>query len=251
MGPYHDGRPAVWRSRAFLMMAAAVMAALVAACSQGEPLVTEESARPVVAAAGAADVPTVTAVPEAAAPTMEAADSGDAEEGPVSVITMPREGPLTPLPELTGITGWVNTDPFTLSDYRGNVVLVDFWTFGCINCIRTLPYLKEWHAKYAGEGLVIVGVHSPEFLYEKDIENVRRFVLENGIGWPIALDNDFDTWDAYSNRYWPHLFLADAEGTLRYHHIGEGAYDETERWIRGLLAEAGAGAAGVPAGKAG
>ena len=141
--------------------------------------------------------------------------------------------------ELFGISGWVNSDPFTLESQRGNVVLIDFWTYTCINCIRTLKYLKEWHSKYAGEGLVIVGVHTPEFDFEKDYWNVVEASERLGLKYPIAQDNDYTTWNAYDNHYWPAKYLIDKDGYIRYMHFGEGKYAETEEKIRELLTEIG------------
>jgi thiol-disulfide isomerase/thioredoxin len=132
-----------------------------------------------------------------------------------------------------------------MESLRGNVVLIDFGTYTCVNCIRTLPYLKDWYSKYAVEGLVIVGVHSPEFEFEKLTENVARSVSDFELEYPIAQDNDFGTWRAYSNRFWPAKYLADQDGTVRYAHFGEGAYDETEEHIRNLLEETGADLSGV------
>ena len=128
---------------------------------------------------------------------------------------------------------------------RGKVVLVDFWTYTCVNCIRTFPYLKEWHRDYADSGLVIVGVHAPEFEFEKDTENVTASAGQFGLEYPIAQDNDFDTWNAYKNRYWPAKYLIDKEGVVRYTHFGEGAYSETEANIRALLEETGADLGGI------
>jgi thiol-disulfide isomerase/thioredoxin len=140
-------------------------------------------------------------------------------------------------PELTGISGYINTDPITLADLRGKVVLVDFWTYSCINCIRTIPYLNAWHEKYADDGLVIVGVHTPEFEFEKDPNNVKAAVEKFEIKYPVVQDNDKGTWKAYENRYWPRKYLIDNEGYIRYDHIGEGAYAETEKVIQSLLSE--------------
>jgi thiol-disulfide isomerase/thioredoxin len=140
-------------------------------------------------------------------------------------------------PELAKISGYINTDPVTLADLRGKVVLVDFWTYSCINCIRTVPYLNAWHEKYADEGLVIVGVHTPEFEFEKDYDNVKAAVDKFGIKYPVVQDNDKGTWKAYENRYWPRKYLVDNEGYIRYDHIGEGAYTETEKVIQSLLSE--------------
>lgn len=138
-------------------------------------------------------------------------------------------------PELVGITGWINTPPLTLEQLRGKVVLIDFWTYSCINCIRTLPYLKDWYAKYKDKGFVIVGVHTPEFEFEKNIENVRDAVKRFGLLYPIALDSNFKTWQNYNNRYWPSHYLVDQMGFIRSFHFGEGAYQETENDIRSLL----------------
>ena len=138
-------------------------------------------------------------------------------------------------PDLSGISGWVNTTEFTLASLRGEVVLVDFWTYTCVNCLRTLPYLREWHEKYADLGLNIVGVHTPEFEFEKDFDNVLAAVEQHDLGWRMAQDNDFRTWRSYNNRYWPAKYLIDHEGVIRYRHFGEGRYDETEEWIRDLL----------------
>jgi len=135
---------------------------------------------------------------------------------------------------------WVNSEPLTLEDLRGKVVLVDFWTYTCINCIRTMPYLKQWYSKYQDDGLVIVGVHSPEFEFEKDLDNVVNATQDYSITWPVALDNNFITWRGYSNRFWPAKYLIDKDGVVRYTHFGEGQYGETEEKIRELLVEAGA-----------
>jgi thiol-disulfide isomerase/thioredoxin len=140
-------------------------------------------------------------------------------------------------PELTKISGYINSEPITLADLRGKVVLVDFWTYSCINCIRTIPYLNAWYEKYADDGLVIVGVHTPEFEFEKDYNNVKGAVERFGIDYPIAQDNEKQTWNAYENRYWPRKYLIDSEGYIRYDHIGEGAYAETEKVIQSLLSE--------------
>ena len=140
-------------------------------------------------------------------------------------------------PELTNVNGYINSEPITLADLRGKVVLVDFWTYSCINCIRTIPYLNAWHEKYADNGLVIVGVHTPEFEFEKDYNNVKAAVEKFDIKYPVAQDNEKGTWEAYENRYWPRKYLIDNEGYVRYDHIGEGAYAETEKVIQSLLAE--------------
>lgn len=142
-------------------------------------------------------------------------------------------------PELTGTQQWINTEPLTLEELKGKVVVVDFWTYSCINCIRTIPYLNAWHEKYADKGLVIIGVHSPEFEFEKDYNNVLNAVDQYSIKYPVVQDNNFATWRAYNNRYWPHKFIIDRDGNIRYDHIGEGAYEETEKVIQELLGTAG------------
>ncbi|MGQ0795866.1 MAG: redoxin family protein [Nitrosopumilaceae archaeon] len=141
-------------------------------------------------------------------------------------------------PELVGITGYINTTPEELSTImKDKVILYDIWTYSCINCIRTLPYIVAWNDRYADSGLLIVGIHSPEFEFEKDISNVKTAVKQFGISYPIVLDNDMKTWKAFENRYWPRKYIADSEGYIRYDHIGEGGYDETEKIIQQLLAE--------------
>jgi thiol-disulfide isomerase/thioredoxin len=150
--------------------------------------------------------------------------------------------------DFVGVTQWLNSPPLTLEELKGKVVLVEFWTYTCINCLRTLPYLRDWNEKYASRGLVIVGVHSPEFQFEHDVDNVREAMIREQVTWPVAMDNDFATWRAYSNRYWPHKFLIDKDGEVRYHHIGEGAYQETELHIRGYLEEAGYDVSDIPVG---
>ncbi|CAN5215272.1 hypothetical protein BH18THE2_BH18THE2_07720 [soil metagenome] len=140
-------------------------------------------------------------------------------------------------PEFVEINGYINAAPIKLADLRGKVVLVDFWTYTCINWIRTIPYLVDWNEKYADKGLVIVGVHTPEFEFEKNIDNVKTAVDRFGLKYPIIQDNDKGTWNAYENRYWPRMYLVDGEGYIRYDHIGEGGYAETEKAIQLLLQE--------------
>ncbi len=141
-------------------------------------------------------------------------------------------------PPIAGATHWLNSPALDDAALRGKVVLVDFWTYSCINCLRTLPYLKAWDAKYRDQGFVLIGVHSPEFAFEKDLGNVERAVRELGIAYPVALDNDYSIWNAYENRYWPAHYLIDAQGRIRHQHFGEGAYAETEQMIQSLLMEA-------------
>lgn len=141
-------------------------------------------------------------------------------------------------PELEGISGYINTSPETLKEeIKGKVVLYDIWTYSCINCIRTLPYITSWNEKYKDQGLVIIGIHSPEFDFEKDINNVQTAVKKYGITYPVVLDNDMKIWKAFENRYWPRKYIADDQGYIRYDHIGEGNYDETEKVIQKLLDE--------------
>jgi cytochrome c biogenesis protein CcdA/thiol-disulfide isomerase/thioredoxin len=149
-------------------------------------------------------------------------------------------------PEFAGIDHWLNSSPLTISGLRGKVVLVDFWTYSCINCIRTLPYVEGWYQKYAAAGLVVVGVHTPEFAFEHDTGNVAAAIVRFGITYPVAQDNEYSTWTAYSNEYWPADYLIDATGHVRSTHFGEGDYNQTEQEIRGLLAEAGSAAMASP-----
>jgi thiol-disulfide isomerase/thioredoxin len=141
-------------------------------------------------------------------------------------------------PEFTGITGYINTlAPVKLADLRGKVVLVHFWTYTCINCIHTIPYLNEWYQKYSNKGLVIVGVQTPEFDFEKNIDSVKKAVQDFKIKYPVILDNNYVNWNAYGNNYWPRDYLVDNQGLIRYNHIGEGGYEQTEQMIKLLLAE--------------
>ena len=143
-------------------------------------------------------------------------------------------------PEFAQIAGYINTPnnaPITLASFKGKVVLVDFWTYSCINCIRTLPHLNDWYQRYADKGLVIVGVHSPEFEFEKNYHNVKAAVQNFGIKYPVILDSDHGTWNAYSNQYWSRDYLVDSQGYIRHDHIGEGDYDTTESAIQSLLDE--------------
>jgi thiol-disulfide isomerase/thioredoxin len=149
---------------------------------------------------------------------------------------LPVEGRL---PGFDGAAGWLNSEPLETSDLRGKVVLVDFWTYTCINWLRTLGYVRAWAEKYAEQGLVVVGVHTPEFPFEREAENVREAAREMRVAYPIALDPDYAVWNAFGNRYWPAAYFADAEGRIRHHQFGEGEYEECERIIQQLLREAG------------
>jgi thiol-disulfide isomerase/thioredoxin len=168
-------------------------------------------------------------------------------------ISVENERALPPIgardaPDLEGISGWINTDPLTLDELRGKVVLIDFWTYTCVNCIRTFPYLNEWQRKYSDRGLVIIGVHTPEFIFERDKNNVEAAVERFGLTYPVAQDNDYATWQAFNNRYWPAKYLIDANGYIRHQHFGEGAYDEFEEQIRLLLLESGSDVESILAG---
>jgi thiol-disulfide isomerase/thioredoxin len=144
------------------------------------------------------------------------------------------------LPSLGGATQWLNSQPLTAAGLRGKVVLVDFWTYSCINWRRSLPYVRAWAEKYKTQGLVVIGVHSPEFAFEKDIDNVRRAARDMRVDYPIAVDSDHAVWRALKNQYWPALYVVDAQGRIRYHQFGEGEYEQSERIIQQLLSEAGA-----------
>ncbi|AXF25899.1 cytochrome C biogenesis protein [Burkholderia pyrrocinia] len=165
---------------------------------------------------------------------------------------LPVEGTL---PSLDGAVQWLNSPPLTAAGLRGKVVLVDFWTYSCINCLRTLPYTNAWARKYAPYGLVVIGVHAPEFAFERDIGNVKKAVHDLGIDYPVAIDNGYSIWRAFGNEYWPAHYFIDAQGRIRHHHFGEGEYAQSERAIQSLLAEAGhpealkvpLGLAGAPA----
>ncbi|VWC31867.1 cytochrome C biogenesis protein [Burkholderia aenigmatica] len=187
------------------------------------------------------------------AATADAAQAGgammraaDATHAPAA---LPVEGKL---PSLDGAVQWLNSPPLTAAGLRGKVVLVDFWTYSCINCLRTLPYTNAWARKYAPYGLVVIGVHAPEFAFERDIGNVKKAVHDLGIDYPVAIDNGYSIWRAFNNEYWPAHYFIDAQGRVRHHHFGEGEYAQSERAIQSLLAEAGhPEALNVPLGLAG
>lgn len=139
-------------------------------------------------------------------------------------------------PDITNST-WLNSEPLRLAGLKEKVVLVEFWTLGCYNCRNVEPYVKQWHQQYAEQGFVVIGVHSPEFLHEREVENVKRYMKEHDIRFAVPIDNDFSTWNRYGNRYWPAMYLIDKRGIIRYIKVGEGGYSETERQIQTLLAE--------------
>jgi thiol-disulfide isomerase/thioredoxin len=151
-------------------------------------------------------------------------------------VRLPVEGEL---PSLGGATGWLNSPTLTPAGLRGKVVLVNFWTYTCINWLRQLPYVRSWAGKYNREGLVVIGVHTPEFPFEHNVDNVRQAVRQMKIDYPVAIDNDYAVWVAFGNHYWPALYFADAQGQIRHHHFGEGEYQQSEMVIQQLLAEAG------------
>ena len=153
-----------------------------------------------------------------------------------AAVHFPIEGAL---PSLDGATDWLNSPPLTPAALRGKVVLVDIWTYTCINWLRTLPYVRAWANKYKDQGLVVLGVHAPEFMFEHDIDNVRRAVQAMRIAYPVAIDNRYAIWSGLNNHYWPALYFVDAQGHIRQHHFGEGAYERSERIVQQLLAEAG------------
>jgi thiol-disulfide isomerase/thioredoxin len=139
------------------------------------------------------------------------------------------------LSTLDGATDWLNSEPLTAEGLRGRVVLVDFWTYSCVNWLRTLPYVRAWHERYRDRGLTVVGAHAPEFGFEHDLDNVRRAVGDLDVGYPVVIDNDFTIWRAFDNHYWPAVYLLDGDGRLQFHHFGEEAYEETERAVQQLL----------------
>ena len=139
------------------------------------------------------------------------------------------------VPDFRGISHWINSAPLSMEQLRGKVILVEFWTYDCINCLRTLPYVQQWHERYRDQGLVVIGVHTPEYAHEKLLTNVEEAVERLGVTYPVAQDNGYRTWNAFGNRYWPALYLIDQGGRIVYQHFGEGAYAETETKIRQLL----------------
>jgi len=153
-----------------------------------------------------------------------------------SAAALPVEGTL---PQLTGAVQWLNSPPLTADQLRGKVVLVDFWTYSCINCLRTLPYVKAWSQKYRDMGLVVIGVHAPEFAFERNIGNVKKATHDLGVDYPVAIDNNYAIWRSFDNQYWPAHYFVDAQGRIRHHHFGEGEYEQSEKVIQELLAEAG------------
>jgi thiol-disulfide isomerase/thioredoxin len=172
------------------------------------------------------------AAPVAPAASATSAPAGEATVAPKPTVTLPvlKDSAPDVVP-----SGWINTPGLTPADLKGKVVLYEFWTFGCYNCKNVLPHVKAWHARYAKDGLITLSIHTPEFDYEGKVENIQKFVTENNITYPVALDPDSNIWRAFQNHYWPNMYLHDQQGQRRYEHIGEGSYDETEDAIRSLL----------------
>ena len=178
-----------------------------------------------------AQTQTTKATDSAAAPAMMRAAASSNLEAP-----LPIEGELPPL---SGAIQWLNSPPLSAQDLRGKVVLIDFWTYSCINCLRSLPYVKAWAQKYRDQGLVVIGVHAPEFAFERNVDNVKRATHDLGIDYPVAIDNNYAIWRAFGNQYWPAHYFVDAKGQIRFHHFGEGDYAHSEQVIQQLLKEAG------------
>ena len=153
-----------------------------------------------------------------------------------AMLSLPVEGSF---PSLSGAVTWFNSKPLTPAELRGKVVLVEFWTYTCVNWLRTLPYERAWAEKYKDQGLVVIGVHTPEFSFEKDLDNIQRAMREMNITFPVAVDSNYAIWNAFDNNYWPAMYFIDTQGRIRHHHYGEGGYDESEHVIQSLLAEAG------------
>ena len=229
-------------TRLIFLVLAAVLALLIACGS--DPTATQESTVvPQSTATGAP--PAATDAPATAAPTGTTRPTEQATDtAPDLSILDPCEGSVGGsigdcAPEFMGTQEWINSEPLTMESLRGKVVLIDFWTYTCVNCIRTLPFLREWYDRYADEGLVIVGVHTPEFEFEKLYNNVVQATKDEGVAWPVVQDNEFNVWRSYSNRYWPAKYLIDQTGEVRFTHFGEGKYAETEQKIRELLLDVG------------
>ena len=219
------------------LAAAADSAATVEAQAAEQPAATEPAMDSKASETGGTSGEQPTAVPEQPAPADPTATTGSARP---AAATVPIS---TEIPTIEGIDAWLNTEAeLQIGELaaEGKVVLVDFWTYTCINCIRTLPYLRDWWAQYEDDGLVILGIHTPEFEFEKDYQNVADAIDTHSVGWPVAQDNRMTTWRNFENRYWPAKYLYNVRGELIYSHFGEGAYGETEQRIRNALVEAGA-----------
>ncbi|WP_176059911.1 cytochrome c biogenesis protein DipZ [Paraburkholderia sp. BCC1876] len=193
-------------------------------------------------ASNAADAANADADAQGNAPTTTA-NAADANGGMMRAVVTPSVATALPvegvLPPLNGAVQWLNSPPLTAQDLRGKVVLIDFWTYSCINCLRSLPYVKAWAQKYKDQGLVVIGVHAPEFAFERNVDNVKKAVHDLGVDYPVAIDNNYAIWRSLNNQYWPAHYFVDAKGQIRYHHFGEGDYAESEKVIQQLLTEAG------------
>jgi len=216
-------------NKSIAILFTALLIPVLAACAGSAPASTTELAT----GQAATSVPLDTLVPG----ETEVMESGDEQHN--GIVTL-ATGDENNAPKIRDIESWINSEPITIEDQRGKVVLVDFWTYTCVNCIRTLPFLKAWYEKYQDHGLVIIGMHAPEFEFEKVRDSVVQATEEFGITWPVTQDNKMGTWRAFDNRFWPAKYLIDGEGKFRYTHFGEGSYEEKELWIRSLLVEAGA-----------
>ncbi len=235
----------------FVVLAALLFGTVATACDDDSmPAVPT----PTIAAVEASPTPSVTPVAvEAIQPSLsEVVSARPAVSASTDVVTEedllntthPLEGTLAP--ELTGLESWIGFEPVTIASLQGQIILIDFWTYSCINCIRTLPFILEWQEKYEPLGLRIIGVHTPEFDFEKDAENVSAAVERFGIDYPVALDNDAETWDAFGVTAWPAKYLIDAEGIIRYAEVGEGGYVAMEQTIRHWFRQAGIDISSVP-----
>src|SRR6202165_2482544 len=195
------------------------------ACNQPQPEETAMTLRSiaVATAVGAA------ALASAANPSL----AGEVSRDPIAPFTVAAVQGRAP--NFAGISNWFNSAPLNIADLRGKVVLVDFWTYGCVNCVNTLPYVTELYAKYKDRGLVVVGVHTPEFAFEKSASNVQAALKRHGISYPVAQDNESQTWNAYGNHYWPAQYIIDQSGKIVFQHQGEGQYEQIDRTISGLL----------------
>lgn len=221
-------------TRLWLLARAVALTGLMTSCTLALPSSPVSLADP--------PTPTVTAVAQRRlipTPTVEpaiAATTTAAQLSPEQVALLAKLPSQGIAPELQNET-WLNSVPLTLATLRGKVVIVEFWTFGCINCQHVIPYVRAWHEKYQADGLVIIGVHTPEFAYERDLTNVQSAITQLGVTWPVAIDNEWTTWHAYANHYWPAAYLIDKTGNIRHLAIGEGRYEYTEAIIQALLAE--------------
>ncbi|MEH2024467.1 thioredoxin family protein [Nostoc sp.] len=166
------------------------------------------------------------------APSISPANRNNTQDSETIAVKPPASNSL---PEFQGISQWLNSTPLSIADLKGSVVLIQFWTFACINCQRTLPYITRWHRQYESQGLKVIGIHTPEFAFERDANNIKKALRQHQITYPVPVDNEYKTWNAYENQYWPHLFLADRQGLLQYDHIGEGVYEKIEQTIGQLL----------------